>query len=109
MKDDRLYLEHILEATRKIRAYSAGGREDFMRNTMVQDAILRNFEVIGEAAKQLSEQARAKRPDVPWSDVARFRDILIHHYMGVDLKRVWNVIASNLAVLHDAVEEMLAS
>jgi len=78
-----------------------------MRNTMVQDAIVRNFEVIGEATKQLSEGTRRRRPDVPWDDIARFSDVLIHHYMGVDLKRVWNVIESHLPVLLDAVNKLL--
>ena len=107
MKEDRLYLEHILEAIGKIASYSSCGREEFMRNTMIQDAIVRNFEVIGEAAKQLSAATRRKRPDISWDDIARFRDVLIHHYMGVDLKRVWNVIESHLPALRDAVKELL--
>lgn len=109
MKDDRIYLEHIQEAVEKIMAYSAGGRDEFMENSMIQDAVARNFEIVGEATKRLSPETLQKRPDLPWNDIARFRDVLIHHYMGVDLKRVWNVIESHLPALRKAVKEMLES
>ncbi|MFH1730590.1 MAG: DUF86 domain-containing protein [Planctomycetota bacterium] len=107
MKDDRLYLEQILEAVEKILSYVAGGREEFMRNSLVQDGVIRNFEIIGEAPKQLSEETRCKQPEIPWSDVARFRDILIHHYMGVNLTRVWKVIEGHLPALRRAIDELL--
>lgn len=109
MKDDRLYLEHIKEATELICTYTAGGREEFMRNRLIQDGVVRNFEIIGEAAKRLSEAARARHPQVPWADIARFRDVLIHHYMEVDLKRVWNVVETHLPALRNAVENLLKS
>ena len=99
MKDDQVYLEHILEAINKILSYGSGGREEFARNPMAQDAIIRNFEIIGEAAKRLSETSKARQPDIPWRDVAGFRDVLIHDYMGVDLDEVWNVIKSHLPAL----------
>ena len=107
MKEDRLYLEHILDAAEQIASYGACGREEFMRNRMVQDAIVRNFEIIGEAAKRLSDETRAGMPGVPWDDVARFRDVLIHHYTEVDLKRVWNVVENNIPTLRDTVRSFL--
>lgn len=107
MKDDRLYLEHIQEAVEKILSYVASGREEFMRNSLVQDGVIRNFEIIGEATKQLSEETCRKQPEIPWSDVARFRDILIHHYMGVNLNRVWKVIEEHLPALRRAIDELL--
>jgi uncharacterized protein with HEPN domain len=74
---------------------------------MVQDAIVRNFEIIGEAAKRLGDETRRRLPEVPWDDVARFRDVLSHHYMEVDLKRVWNVVENNIATLRDSVRSFL--
>ena len=109
MKDDRLYLEHIREAVEVITTYTVGGRDEFMRNRLIQDGVVRNFEIIGEAAKRLSEAARARHPQVPWADIARFRDVLIHHYMEVDLKRVWNVVETHLPALRNAVENLLKS
>jgi len=109
VKDDRLYLEHIREAIQKIASYSAGGWEEFSRNPMAQDAILRNFEIIGEATKRLDDALKTRHPNVPWREIAGFRDVLIHNYMGVNLKRVWNVIEKDLPSLRQAVEELLAT
>lgn len=107
MKDDRVYLTHIRESIDKIEAYSAGGFEAFKANPMAQDAIVRNFEIIGEAAKRLSDAVKQSRPEVPWRDVAGFRDVLIHNYMGVDLNEVWNIIANHLQSLRAAVDDLL--
>ncbi len=107
MKDDRPYLEHILEAIRKIDSYTADGRDAFMQNAMAQDAVLRNFEIIGEAAKRLSSDTKARRPDIPWRDVAGLRDVLIHNYMGVNLNRIWTVVARDLPPLRKGVENLL--
>lgn len=83
MKDDRVYLEHILESAGKIRRFVASGRDAFFADDMAQDAVVRNLEIIGEATKQLSEGLRAEHPDVPWRAMARMRDRLIHAYFGV--------------------------
>ena len=107
MKDEKLYLEHIRDAITKIMRYSVDGRAGFMENTLIQDAVIRNFEIIGEASKRISEETRNKHPEIPWSDVARFRDLLIHHYMGVDTKRVWNTIETHLPGLRKAIDAIL--
>lgn len=108
MKDDRLYLEHIKEAIDRIEQYTAQGRDNFMTSIIVQDAVIRNFEIIGEAAKQISQQTRQKAPDVPWRQVAGFRDVLIHGYMGIELQEIWNVITDHLPNLKKAVTNLLA-
>lgn len=83
MKDDRVYLEHILESAAKIRRFVASGRDAFFADDMAQDAVVRNLEIIGEATKQLSDGLRARHPDLPWRAMARMRDRLIHAYFGV--------------------------
>jgi len=75
---------------------------------MIQDAVIRNLQVIGEAAKNLSDATRSRRPDIPWRRVAGLRDVLVHDYMGVDVRGVWRVIECHLPVLHDAVDELLS-
>ena len=107
MKDDKLYLSHILEAADKIFNYTKNGQEEFINSPLIQDAVIRNFEIIGEATKQLSEELYEKNPDLPWNDMARFRDILIHHYMGVDLKRIWNVVEFHLPKLRSDIQKLL--
>lgn len=107
MKDDRPYLEHIQDAISRIRSYTADGRDAFFCTPMAQDAVLRNFEIIGEATKRLSEATRNRCPDIPWRQIAGFRDVLIHDYMGVNLQRVWNVIEQDLPHLQEAIEKLL--
>ena len=107
MKDDRVYLAHIADAIGQILSYTIGGRDEFMKNRMIQDAVVRNLEVTGEATKRLSDATKAQCPEVPWRRVAGLRDSLIHDYMGVNLEEVWRVIESRLPDLRDAVERLL--
>lgn len=109
MNRDSLYLIHIRDAIRKILDYTAEGRESFMSDSMKQDAVVRNFEIIGEATKRLSDDVKTRRPEIRWRDVAGFRDILIHAYEGVDYLEVWNIVEHHLPELHDAVDALLDS
>ena len=107
MKDDKFYLQHILEAIEKIETYTAAGKKSFMKTAMVQDAVIRNLEIIGEATKQLSEGFKKRNADIPWRNVSGLRDILIHHYMGVDLEKVWNVVELNLPQVEHVIKKNL--
>ncbi len=108
MSDDRLYLIHIAESIEKIEDYTRGGRDVFMDSLMAQDAVVRNFEVIGEAVKQIPGFLKEKRPDIPWRRIAGLRDVLIHQYMSVDLEAVWAIVEEDLPILKQAVTEILA-
>ena len=107
MTDDKTYLEHILDAIDKVKAYTVDGRVAFMEDQKTQDAVVRNFEIIGEATKRLSGELREKYPDIPWKQAARFRDVLSHDYMGIDLTIVWNVIESHLSGLRESIKTVL--
>ena len=107
MKSDRPYLEHILQAIEKIQAYTTDGKVHFMHDEKTQDAVVRNFEIIGEAVKHLSEAAKALRPEIRWRDIAGLRDVLIHNYMGINFNRVWAVIERDVVPLKEAVEYLL--
>ncbi len=70
MKSDRLYLEHIRECIEKILQFTSDGKDAFIQDPRTQDAVIRNFEVIGEAAKRVSDEVRTKYPDIQWADIA---------------------------------------
>ncbi len=103
MKDDRIYIEHIISCLQKILYYIEDLDQDkFVKNTMVQDAVIRQFEVIGEATKRLSTDLRLQYPDIPWRQMAGMRDKLIHDYIDVDLNTVW------LSAKYEAIELLIA-
>lgn len=108
MKDDSVYLRHIRDAIQRIERYTAGGRVEFERNSMVQDAVVRNLEVIGEAVKNLSPDLRRRHRAVPWRSLTVLRNILIHEYFGVDLEIVWRVVQRRIPWLRRQVDILLS-
>ncbi len=108
MKSDRVYLEHILDGIRAITRYAEPGKDAFLRERMRQDAVLRNLEIIGEAAGKLSDDLRDRSP-TPWKKVIALRNRLIHAYWGVDLILVRDVVVKDLAPLEAEVCRLLSS
>lgn len=88
MNNNLLYVSNIQKSIKAIESYTFDGKEVFMQTPMIQDAVIRNFEVIGEATKRLSPEFRDKYPKVPWRRIAGLRDVLIHDYLRVDLDEV---------------------
>ncbi|MCX7046668.1 MAG: DUF86 domain-containing protein [Candidatus Sumerlaeota bacterium] len=109
MKEDAVYLKHIVDAIVKIEAYAAVGYEKFMKESQWQDAIIRQLEIIGEATKHLSEEIRVQHDYVPWRPIAGLRDVLIHNYMGVDLEAVWQITQKDIPEIKTHIEKILTS
>lgn len=107
MKDYRVYLAHIVERIERIEQYTAQGKDGFFGQPITQDAVLRNLEVIGEAVKRIPPEFRESYPDIPWRKMAGLRDVIIHDYEGVSLKRVWEVIERDLAPVKAAILAVL--
>ena len=94
MKDDRLYLHHMRERCQRISRFIRPGRAVFFESEELQDAVIRNIEVIGEAAKRVSVDARGHLGSLDGKAICGMRDVLIHDYISVDLDEVWNVVWS---------------
>ena len=108
MKDDRLYLHHMLERCRRITRFIGPGRETFIASEELQDAVIRNVEVIGEAAKQVSAEARGRLSSLDWKGIRGMRDVLIHDYIGVDLDEARNVDSARTPELQAVLEHFPA-
>ncbi|HJJ76460.1 MAG: DUF86 domain-containing protein [Methanocorpusculum sp.] len=108
MKDDSVYLSHIFEKTTRILEVTASiSFEEFSSNYLISDSVIRSLEVIGEASNKLSESFRMENPDIPIRQMVGLRNILIHAYSDVDLKRVWMIAKTNVPTLHGQVESIL--
>jgi uncharacterized protein with HEPN domain len=97
---DNGYLVDIQTAIARVNRYTQGmSIEEFVTNDLVQDAVLRNIGIIGEAVAKLSKELTVKHPGVPWGDISGMRNRLVHEYNGVNLKLVWNTIQKSIPVL----------
>jgi len=107
-KDVQIFLQHILLSIESIATYTKNiSKEDFLNSPQVQDAVMRQLEVLGEAVKNLPSEFKEKNPTIPWRSIAGMRDMLIHEYFGVDIGLVWNTVINDLPVLRDFIKKTL--
>jgi len=96
-KDEYIFIKHILESINKIEKYAKNlKKEKLIQDTKIQDAIIRRIEIIGEAVKNLPDNLRNKYPHIEWNAIIRARDKIIHHYFGIDLNIIWDIIKKDL-------------
>ncbi len=106
MKDDSIYIDHILQCINNILEYTKDlNKQEFSRNNLVQDAVIRNFEIIGEATKKVSNDYKQVYYDIPWKAMSGMRDKLIHDYIGVDIAVIWKTIKEDLPPLKKKLED----
>jgi len=106
-KDPRVYVAQILERINRILEYTAEGEKAFFADVRTQDAVIRNFEVIGEAIKRIPDEYRTAHPKIPWRQLAGLRDVLIHQYEGVSLHEIWLMVEKDLNPLRQAIAGIL--
>ena len=107
MKDDRVYLLHILECIQRIENYIHPGRDAFIQDTKTQDAVLRNLHTLTESTQKLSDKLKASCPEVDWRAISGFRNVVVHDYLGVDIDQIWHIVTVDLPVLVKHIEKLL--
>jgi len=108
-RDPELFIQDMLKAIEKIERYteSIENLEEFEKKDIVVDAVLRNLEIIGEAATNIPEEIRKKYPEIPWNRVVGLRNVVIHGYFVVDLEIIWVIIREQLPELKDVLRKMM--
>jgi uncharacterized protein with HEPN domain len=107
-KDIRVYIDDCLESISKIQGYIKDtNRIEFLANPALQDALIRRFVVIGEAAKRVPEPVRSAYPEIPWRSMAAMRDVLIHDYPEIVVDQVWITATQHLPALKQQLERVL--
>jgi uncharacterized protein with HEPN domain len=106
MKDDSIYLEHILECISRIEE-NASNRGQFFASHLLQDATLRNLQTLAESCQRLSQLNKDAHSHIPWRDISGFRNILVHNYLDIDFEQVWMIIERDLPLLKLAASQML--
>ncbi len=105
-----LFIEDIVEMIEKIERYTQGKSfEDFSNDEMAIDAVIRNFEIIGEAANNIPKEIQQKYPYVEWKEMIGFRNVIIHDYFGIDVESVWDTIINNIPLLKEQIKKMKES
>ena len=108
MRDQKLYLIDIAESIRYIKKYTSNlNEEGFYQSEQIQDAVLRRLEIIGEATKNISDDFKDRFPQLPWKEMAGIRDVIIHDYFGINLRRIWLTVKQDLPTIETLIEEVL--
>jgi len=108
VKEDLVYVEHVLDCIVRIESYTAGHKSAFINSTLIQDAVVRNLQVLAESTQRLPAAIKQKHPEIDWRGLAGFRNVLAHGYLGIDLERVWDLIGTRLAALKAGMERIRA-
>jgi len=107
MKSERAYLEHILHCISRISEDTSGGRDAVFASSTLQDALLRNLQILCESTKRLSEASKRRHPEVDWRAISGLRNVLVHDYFEVDLETIWTIVRRDVPRLERAARRLL--
>lgn len=109
-KDDSVYLHHILDAIHRIETYTKGiSKETYMQNGLLQDGVVRQLEIIGEASNNLSDEFQEKHSEIPWGQIISLRNRIIHAYFDINLEITWDIVRGDIPELKRQIERILSS
>ena len=103
---DRVLLAHMRDGLARILEYTNAERSRFDTSRLVQDAVIRNLQTLAESSQRLSSEIKGTEPQIPWRELAGFRNVIVYGYLGVDLGAVWLVVEQDLPALTEAVNRM---
>ncbi|NOY16941.1 MAG: DUF86 domain-containing protein [Gammaproteobacteria bacterium] len=103
-KDDSVYIDHMLNSILRINEYIES-KEQFYASRLVQDAVIRNLQIMAESSQRIADDMKKAYPDIPWKQISGFRNILVHDYLGVDLDMIWSVVEQELPMLERALTQ----
>ncbi len=106
-KDSRISLLHIRDALERIAEYTTKGKKRFLAQSLLQEAVIYNLVIVGEAVKKLPKPLRDAYPAIPWKNIAGLRDIMVHEYDGTDMVQIWSIVERDLPTLRRGVRTML--
>jgi uncharacterized protein with HEPN domain len=108
--DDLSYIKDILGAIDRINTYVQGvSKSTFFEYLMMQDAVMHQIEIIGEASNQISDSFRDQYPELPWMEMRAIRNKIVHDYRGIELEIIWDTVQNNLPGLHDQIKRLLGT
>ena len=107
MKNDKLYLVHIIECIEKIDKFTTEGKNSFLLDDKTQDAVLRNLHTLAESSTRISDEMQERYPDVAWDEMGAFRNVVVHDYLGLELTQIWDIIIVDLPPVKESVLAML--
>lgn len=106
--DDAGYIHHILECIRRIEENVVDGRQQFCASHTLQDAVLRNLQTMAESTQRLSVETKAKQSHIAWQEIAAFRNVVVHNYLGIDIDTIWDITQNDVPELKQAVLVLLS-
>lgn len=107
MRDDRLRFSDMAEAISHIEKYAEQGKHAFETSELIQVWIVHHLQILGEAARGISEESQKNNPQIPWSKIIGFRNILVHHYFAIDPSEIWQVVVVDIPPLKREIERIL--
>jgi uncharacterized protein with HEPN domain len=108
MRSDRERLLDIMEAIERIEKYAVKGKAAFLRDELIQNWMVNHIALIGEACRALPDNFQASNADVPWADIIGMRNLLVHHYFGIDVEAVWLVVERDIPELKVNIRAILS-